>query len=70
MEEEIIVLEDEIEVIEEIDMEEAAYVISSGATRHNDLGGRDEAYQHPIKSIIGLQEKLDSIESLKTQKRG
>ncbi len=67
MDEEIIILEDEIEEIEEIEVEEVAgYSLEAVATRHSDLAGRNDAEQHEISAITGLQAKLDSIEALQT----
>lgn len=37
--------------------------IISGTTNHADLEGRDEAEQHPINAITGLQDKLNSLSS-------
>lgn len=37
--------------------------IISGTSNHADLEGRDEANQHPINAITGLQSKLNNLES-------
>ena len=66
MDEEIIILEEETDTIEEIEILEEDGSFSIDRTRHNDLSGRNEADQHEITAITGLQEKLNQIEALKT----
>ncbi len=66
-------LEEEIEVVEveiveevEIEIDEAVGWTGGDSTRHYSLSGRDEANQHPISAITGLELELDKLNALKT----
>ena len=68
-----IAIEEDVGVIEiesadeiEIELDEAVAWVGGDSTRHYSLYGRDEPNQHPIKAIIGLEERLDEIETLQT----
>lgn len=58
----------EVEVLEEIEIEmnEAVGWTGGDNTRHYSLSGRDEANQHPISAITGLESELNKINALKT----
>lgn len=62
-------MSEEIEIIEEVAVIEVEETSASGvsvdAANHAELNNLDLADQHPIKSIIGLKNKLDKIEALK-----
>ena len=59
-----------IEVIQSeeivVEMQEAIGWTGGDGTTHNDLAGREESDQHPIKAVIGLRDKLDEIKQLQT----
>lgn len=58
----------EVEPIEEMDIEvdEATGWAGGDNTWHGSLSGRDEANQHPISAISGLEDELNKINALKT----
>lgn len=63
MNEEIIEIS-ELQTVDEIEMDEAIGWSGGDNTIHNNLAGRDEPDQHPIKSIIGLRDKIDEMRTL------